>query len=329
MGNKKRKIILPIRMPPITIVPIRPMKIPAKGEKIPISKIGLGKIQKKSIEISEGVVAYFDILGFSNKKDVKDIELTLMDFYGPLAFSATKYKKVRFNVFSDCAFIATSKENAADLLSAVRLSFAEWIADGILVRGGIALGTYREVHSIAHDIAPTNLIGNSFSGSAVVEAVKLEGLGPGALLFSSEECAEFYRKKYDEPTFLLEGHKIVGWSDKGSTLYWFVGISLLRLLRFLSLEDGAKYSVAKYLLNNIEYSLAATDGPLPRLSVLGILSLPTVAPEVREKALDLLKIKDPDDFVPLRKYIDVWLSDKKHIKLLEFLANSDSSIPQS
>ncbi|NMG83385.1 MAG: hypothetical protein GIS02_04180 [Methanosarcinales archaeon] len=40
--------------------------------------------------------------------------------------------------------------------------------------------------------------------------------------------------------------------------------------------------------------------------VLAILSspIPTITPEVREKTLDLLKIKDLDDFVPFKKVID-------------------------
>lgn len=308
-------------------LPIRPLEIPGEIQKIPVSEIKPGKIQEKSIEMSGAVVAYFDVLGFSNKTDPKDIEMTLMDFSGPLTLAAIEYPKVRFNVFSDCAFVATQVENAADLLSAIRFAFSQWIADSILVRGGIALGTYSETHSVALDMASKNFVGRLFSGTAVVEAVRLEESGRGALLFASEDCAKFYNRKYHEPIFTLKNDKIVGWSDQDSTLYWFVGISMLRLLRLLSLKSKLKHSATEYLLNNIRYSIAATDSLLPRFLVFAILSLPTIPSRAREKAIHLLKIKDPNDFAPYKKLITDWLKQEKKIKLLEFLAYSDSSIP--
>ena len=307
--------------------PIRPMKIPGKIKKIPISKIMPGTIPEKSIEISEAVVAYLDVLGFSEKKDDEDIEFTLFDFSGPIALSATHYPEVRFNVFSDCAFIAASVEHGADLLSAIRFAFTQWVADGILVRGGIARGTYKEIYTVALKMTSKNFIGSLFSGSAVTAAVKLEGSGPGALLFTNEECAEFYNRQYGELIFSLKDYKIIGWSDEDSSLYWFTGISFLRLLRLLSLKDGTKYPVTEKLLNNIRYSFAATDSSLPRFLVLAILSSPIITPEVRAKSLDLLKIKDPDDFVPFKEVIDEWLSDTENLKVLKFLADEDSSIP--
>jgi len=308
-------------------LPIRPMKILGKIKKIPISKIMPGTIPEKTIEIPEAVVAYLDVLGFSEKKNDKDIELTLLDFSGPIALSAIHYPEVRFNVFSDCAFIAASVEHGADLLSAIRFAFTQWIGDGILVRGGIARGTYKETYTVALEMTSKNFIGSLFLGSAVTAAVKIEGVGPGALLFTNEECAEFYNKQYGEPIFSLKDYKIIGWSDEDSSLYWFTGISFLRLLRLLSLKDGTKNLVTKKLLNNIKYSFNATDSPLPRFLVLAILSSPFITPEVRGKALGLLKIKDPDDFVPFKDVIDKWLSDKDKIKLLKFLADMDSSIP--
>jgi len=308
-------------------LPIRPMKILGKIKKIPTSKIMPGTISKKTIEIPEAVVAYLDVLGFSEKKNDEDIESTLFDFSGPIALSAIHYPEVRFNVFSDCAFIAASVEHGADLLSAIRFAFTQWIGDGILVRGGIARGTYKETYTVALEMTSKNFIGSLFLGSAVTAAVKIEGVGPGALLFTNEECAEFYNKQYGEPIFSLKDYKIIGWSDEDSSLYWFTGISFLRLLRLLSLKDGTKNLVTEKLLNNIRYSFNATDSLLPRFLVLAILSSPFITPEVRGKALGLLKIKDPDDFVPFKDVIDKWLSDKDKIKLLKFLADMDSSIP--
>lgn len=307
-------------------LPIPPMKIPGKIVKVPISEIKLSNNEDKSIEISNAVVVYLDVLGFSKKKDEEDIKLTLLDFLGPLALSAVNYPEIRFNVFSDCAFVSTSVENAADLLSAVRFAFTQWTADGILVRGGIALGTYKETYGVALDMTSSNFVGSLFSGSAVTAAVKLEGSGCGSLLFTNEKCAEFYDKKYGEPIFVLDNHKIIGWTDEDSVLYWFIGISFLRLLKLFSLKYGTNHPVAKILFNNIRYSFAATDSLLPQFLVLAILSLPTNTPEAREKALELLEIKDPDDFIMFKEIISEWLNDKDKVKLLKFFADSDSSI---
>lgn len=306
---------------------IPPMKIPGKIKKVPISKIVSGKISEKSISIPEAVVAYLDILGFSEKKDDEDIERSLLDFSGPLVLVANQYPKIQVNMFSDCAFIATSIENAADLLSGIRFAFTQWISDGILVRGGIAIGKYQETHSATLDIAKNNFIGNLFSGSAVTAAVKLEGKGPGALLFTNEECAEFYGEKYGEPIFVLGDKKNIGWSDDDSSLYWFNGISFLRLLTLLSLEDGTKHPVTEKLVNNLRYCFIATDSLLPRFLVLAILSSPTIIPKARKKAQNLFKIKDPDDFIPFEKIIIEWLNTDK-LKVLTTLANMDSSIPK-
>ena len=307
-------------------LPIRPLKIPGKIKKVPVSKL-IWKISEKSIEIPEAVVAYLDILGFAKKKNAEDMDSSLSDFTGPLVLAARRNPEVRFNVFSDCAFVSASRENSADLLSAIRFAFTQWVADGIPVRGGIALGSYRETYTPALDIKPKNFIGNLFSGSAVTAAVKLEDSGRGALLFTNEECAKFYAEKHGEPIFLLNSHRIIGWSDQDRVLYWFVGISLLQLLKILSVKDGAKDPRAEILLNNLKYSSVATDSSLPGFLVLAILSLPTIDPKARKRAIDLLEIKDPDDFVPYRELISEWLELKDRIKFLRALADLDSSIP--
>ena len=307
-------------------LPIRPLKIQGKIKKVPVSKI-VWKIPEKSIEIPEAVVAYLDILGFARKKNAEDMESAISDFGGALALAASRTPEVRFNVFSDCAFVSTSRKNSADLLSAIRFAFTQWAADGILVRGGIALGAYRETYTAALDIGTKNFVGNFFSGSAVTAAVKIEHSRPGALLFTNEECAKFYAEKHGEPIFSLDDHRIIGWSDEDHILYWFVGISLLRLLKLLSLKDGAKDPRATILLNNIRYSAKATNSLLPTFTVLAILSLPTTNPESRARALDLLGIKDPDDFVSYKELIAKWLEEKGKIEFIKRLADLDSSIP--
>lgn len=309
-------------------LPIRPMKIHGKIKKIPISKLTPGTYKEKSIEISKAVVAYFDVLGFSNKKDAEEIEMTLLDFSAPLAISSTKFKNVRFNIFSDCAFVAASRKNAAELLSAIRFAFTQWTADGILVRGGLALGTYKETHSIALDMTLTNFVGNLFSGSGVVEAVKQEGSGHGSLMFAEDQCAKFFAEKHKEPIFTLANHKIIGWSDDDFTLCSFAAISLLRLIKVLSQQDKEQHSVDKHLLNNLLYSVAAASSPLPTSMILAVLSLPNIDPKGRERALAKLELKDPENFLQYKELINEWLKKEETMKFLQAIAYMDSSIPE-
>lgn len=325
--NKHEKIRKKLPIRPMKLA-IPPMKLPGKVVKIPVSKIHVDMI---SSEMSEAVVAYFDILGFSQKKKHKDMETSLLDFSGALLLAAENYPEIRFNVFSDCAFISASLKDAADLLSAIRYAFTQWVSDGILVRGGIALGSYRETDARAHIVlrkALKNFVGNLFSGSAVTAAVRLEGSGCGGLLFTNEECAEFYAQKYGEPIFQLDDYKIIGWSDESRILYWFVGISFFQLLKLLSLKDESKRRTRKNLINNIRYSFTATNSLLPNILILTILSLPTIPFEAREKAVKLFKIKDPGDFNHFKEIIDELLKDEQKIKLLKTLADMDSSIPR-
>ena len=232
-----------------------------------------------------------------------------------------------FNVFSDCAFIAANIENASDLLSAIKFAFKQWISDGILVRGGISIGSYNETQTSAQIIAPENYIGSLFSGSAVTAAVKLEGSGNGAFLFTNDKCAEYYYKNYKEPIFNIENNIFIGWSDEDLTLYCFTGISFLRLIKLLSSKNKGRNSVRNKLLNNIKYTFTATDSLYPRFLILAILSSSIITSKVREKAIRLLEINDPDDFIPFENLIDKWLSDSNELDILKFLADSDSSIP--
>ncbi len=106
------------------------------------------------------MVAYIDILGFSQKKNVEEIRYSLLDFSGPLIIAAKHYNEIRVNVFSDCAFIASPLDKANDLLSSLRYAFKQWISDGVLVRGGIARGTYEETYGWLLAGAPKNFIGS-------------------------------------------------------------------------------------------------------------------------------------------------------------------------
>lgn len=313
-----------------TRLPIRPMQIPAdmRTVKIDPSKLGPGFVPEETVEFKEAVVAYFDVLGFSQKKDLKDVEMTLLDFVGALALPAIVFKNIRFSVFSDCAFVAAPRASSGDLLAAVRYAFTQWSADSVPVRGGIAIGSYREMSVVALKLRP-NLLGSIFAGSAVTEAVRHESSGVGALLFASDECAEFYKSHHKEPIFYQPGARVIEWSDDESVLYWFVGVSLLRLLKVLSIENGIKHSATPHLLSNVMYCLAATGSPRLRLVVLSLLSLPKLNPQSREVAISLLGIRDPDDFQLFQELIDEWLSNNTRAKTLERFADFDSSIPGS
>jgi len=305
------------------------MKIFREMKEVPISDIRSGIIKEKSLKIDDAIVAYFDVLGFSNKKNNKDVESTLFDFSVPLVLCSKEYPKIRFNVFSDCSFIAAPINNAREILSAIRFSFTQWISDGILVRGGISMGSYSETFSATQQMASENYTGSLFSESAVIKAVKLEDSGEGALLFTDNVCAKLYSEKYGEPIFLLEKQKVIGWTDDESVLYWFIVISFLRLLKFLSLKDAASNSTLKKLIHNLDYSKIATDhsNTLLWFLILAILSSPTVDKNIREKAIVLFQIKDPDDFIPLKKLIKDWLNETKKFELLKALADIDSSLP--
>lgn len=310
-----------------TTLPIRPMALAGKIKKIPVSKIKSGKIA--GISYPRAIVAYFDMLGFSEKRDDKDIEMCQLDFSSPLVLAALNYSEVRFNVFSDCAFIAAPLNKAAEMLSAIRFAFTQWTADGVLVRGGIAKGTYRENRSYTLTLAPNNFVGSLFAGSAVTAAVKLEGAGQAALLFTNKECAEFFSKHYKEPIFKSDGQYIIGWSSEDQVLYWFTGVSFLRLLRIMSIgEDISTLSIGAKLINNILYSFQATDSPVPEFVVLAILSSKAVTPDIKAKALSYLGIKDPNIYVRFQDAINKWLSDPRKLQLLEDLAYMDSSIPK-
>ncbi len=311
--------------------PIRPMELYGVTEpkEIPISELKPGI--EVIFEISEAVVAYFDILGFSEKKNDEEIEACLADFSVALILSARQNPNIRFNIFSDCAFLSASIKDAADLLSAIRFAFLGWIADGILVRGGLSIGSYKEIRTVAQDMSSGNVVSSLFSGSGVTKAVRLEN-GPAALLFTDNICKELYSSQYREPIFVLDDHIIVGWSDERQALYQFAALSLIRLLKLLAIRDEKYRSIKEKLLNNLRYSNTAIGDRLFLLPLaLPILSLPVITSEIRGEALSLLKI-EPDDFEyyykNLAKLCGVWLN-KAENKMLLALADMDSSIPQS
>ena len=134
----------------------------------------LKSVTSNSFEIKDAMVAFLDILGFSDKKDEEEIDACFTDFPNPLIRAAKKYEKVRFNLLGDSAILAADIKDAGDLIAATRSAFQYWIADCILVRGGISRGTYVEKMSWMYESASSNFRGYIVTGFGVAKAVKLE-----------------------------------------------------------------------------------------------------------------------------------------------------------
>jgi hypothetical protein len=152
------------------------------------------------------------------------------------------------------------------------------------------------------------------------------------LLYATDDCANFLAEKLNEPVLSRKEKKIIGWSDDNRVLYYFLGCSLLRLLKLLSNDnydnDENKHIVLN-LMTNIKYVLRATDPSLIRACILAILSLPNLHTKARERALKLLRIRDPTDFERFKVFIEEFLKDQKQISYLLALADLDSSISGS
>jgi hypothetical protein len=265
-------------------------------------------------------------MGFSEKRSEKDRAGSQFDFAAGLRSASQTYHRVRFNVFSDCAFLSSKLKNANELLSAVRHAFSLWLADGVLVRGGIAMGDYSEVEPRGRPAAD-NFICDLFHGTGVVKAARLEHEGDGALLFTNRETALVYSKKYHEPVFLFDRQPILGWSDDEGELWRFSALSLLRLLRLLSQTDTPNPDVLKHLCSNIRYS--CNMGEASRMVILLVLSRQGIDAGVHKKAIRLLGIPRIA-FRRYRRWIDEVLAEPDGLgglEVLELCATVDSSIP--
>ena len=199
------------------------------------------------------------------------------------------------------------------------------------------MGDYKEDYTAALDMAPNNFEGKIFFGRASTNAVRLESKGIGALLFADDECAQFYKKRYGEPIYRLNGCNVLGWSDDFWYLFWYTGISLLHLLKILNLDIEQKHPATRHLVSNIRYSFAATETFSTQVLVLAILSLPEVNSKVRQKACEILGIKTPKIFVRFKEaieFVDKWLKGNidppyhtSRFEFLRILAEMESSIP--
>ena len=169
-----------------------------------------------------------------------------------------------------------------------------------------------------------------FSGSGVVKAVKLEESGPGAFLFTDDECAEFYNKNYGEPIFSLGDRKILGWAGSESSLMQFIGASLLRLLKLLSTEgNGNNKSVIQKFVNNIKYAFAiSSEDSFPLALISLILSSPAISVELRSRTIAEMGIDECDIQIMPKEMVDDWLQ-QDDVQIFFSLVDFDSSIPSS
>lgn len=305
---------------------IPPAKIEGKIVKVKLSEIKSGKIP--AVEIKKAIVAFVDVLGFANKTEVKDIENVLLDFSGALAMTSKEFPHIRFNVFSDNAFLATSEDNAKDLIAALRYSFGRWVWNGILVRGGISLGTYIEFSSAAIKAANDNFKGNLFSGTAIVKAVKLESSREGAFLFTDDETAKFFNTKFSEPVFKIKKSLHLGWSDEKYHIFLFVAISLFKLLRIVQAKDSSLDDVQRKFLNNLIYAKRQLGNDVFfTVVVLSILTDISIKQKVRKDACKLMKIDMsiiPSWNKPVKEFRE---ENAQEIEDIRGIVSWDSSIP--
>lgn len=175
---------------------------------------------------------YFDILG--TKELVSHNEFTdshSLDFCGPVILSAHEFRTSRFAAFSDCVIFSTPFERACDLFKILTALCENWISDGILVRGGIALGEVKWI-DCEFDKEIKHL--NNFScarvyGSALNEAVEIErSSGPGILAFASDEVAEIISKSESCSVLSLSSNIIRNfeWKDLNFLILWVENFSV-------------------------------------------------------------------------------------------------------
>lgn len=302
---------------------IPPMELNGKIRNVNLSEIRSSVLPDECVDIPSAIVGYFDILGFSYKKDWEDIETSLLDFFGPLLIAANKFPDVYVNVFSDCAFISTSCNNADKFLQSIRFAFVHWISDGILVRGGASIGNYSEIKTIFSSNIPKNFRGNLFSGEGVSKAVRIETKGEGAFVFVDEKTARFLKVFFAEPIYSIDNHIFVGWGNDNRSMFWFAGISLIRMI--LAIRNKKPEKLVEKFKNNILYALNVSKDLTVRFIIFAICSSNIVENEDEIRKV-LNKIGIPDERNKFSEIIKKWLNKDKTFLLLKKIAYSDSSL---
>jgi hypothetical protein len=205
-------------------------------KQIPISKL---KVPDLSISEENAIVGYFDIQGYSFKTDWKDSKHSVLDFSGALLLVAKEYPHLKINVFSDNAFVYTKIENVKDFFAGIRFAFDIWVQNGVLVRGGVAFGSYNEMDSGRYSDCVPNFVESIFFGSAVCVAVRNEDR-KGPFLFVDKASATTINKFINEPVFQVESEVYCyAWSDNPHVLMRYIIMCFVRLLLALRKDKNA------------------------------------------------------------------------------------------
>jgi|GEM_PF-3624988 len=157
--------------------------------------------------------AYFDILGTKDLVSHGEFsDLHALDFSGAVFVAAHNFPNSRFAAFSDCVILTTPSNAPEEFLDILKLLCENWLSDGILVRGGIALGDVKWVDDDHVDKLMSqhnNLRCARVYGTALNEAVEIErSSGPGILAFASDAAAECIRKIESESVLALSSNII-------------------------------------------------------------------------------------------------------------------------
>ena len=258
-------------------------------KQIPISKL---KVPDLLISEENAIVGYFDILGYSFKTDWKDSKHSVLDFSGALLLVAKEYPHLKINVFSDNAFVYTKIENVKDFFAGIRFAFDIWVQNGVLVRGGVAFGSYNEMDSGRYSDCVPNFVESIFFGSAVCVAVRNEDR-KGPFLFVDKASATTINKFINEPVFQVESEVYCyAWSDNPHVLMRYIIMSFVRLLLALRKDKNAVAEKMRCgIMAALKWNSSKSDEPFYTLLLLLDSSLLQNVTE-RDKVARYLRFDD-------------------------------------
>lgn len=169
-----------------------------------------------------------------------------LDFVGPVAVAARYYPKLRFAVFSDSVIVSAEDGDERIFLRAVTYISGQWLADYILVRGGIAVGDIRWVDSKMNDEmfrTFQNLMYARVYGKALILAHDIEQKsGPGAITFLTDIAAQRL-SEFDSNHVLHGTTPMLCWaSEREATA--LLGYSNSKLKNHPNESDGRRQALA-------------------------------------------------------------------------------------
>jgi hypothetical protein len=141
---------------------------------------------------------------------------------GAVIAAALDFPASRFAAFSDCVILSSPADKPQDFLGVLRVLFENWFADGIRVRGGVAVG---EIQWVDDQMDPKfrRLKNISFArvyGNALSEAVEIErSSGPGIHPFAADAVADRLRDIAPDSVLCLSSN-VLRWYDWGKIDKW-------------------------------------------------------------------------------------------------------------